>query len=217
MPQDLVGFLLLSLAVMATPGPAVGHVIASTLLGGMRLATAAVAGLLLGHGVTVSLSLLAGTALLARPGLLAIGQSVAALVLLLLGLRLMRPRRHATASAARLAAALPAGRVGAAVGGFVMTLGNPISLAFVVSAAAGFLDPARPRLPQGLVLGAAYLSAAGTVYALYAVAAAAARDRVLGFVARRDGAMRLVAGAMMLAIAGVIGLRSMHLLEAATP
>lgn len=216
MPQDIAGFFLLSLAVMATPGPAVAHVLASTLLGGLRLAGAAALGLALGHCVTISLGLLAGTVLLANPVLLGLGQGAAALVLTLLGLRLLRRGRGVVPGGRAVprhpALRRPAGGAAAAVGGFVMTLGNPISLAFAVSTAAGFLDPAQPRLPQSLVLGCLYVGAAATVYAAYAIGAAAARGCVLGAVARQGGAMRLAAGLVLLAVAGMVGLRSFRLL-----
>ncbi|RAI57835.1 LysE family transporter [Roseicella frigidaeris] len=219
MPQGVAEFLFLSLAVMATPGPAVAHVLASALLGGARLAGAAMAGLILGHCVTISLSLTAGAALMASPALLAAGQGAAAAVLLLLGLRLLRRGldRAGAAAVGGAAPRWPESRIGVVAGGFVMTLGNPLSLSFAVSAAAGFLDPAHPHLPQSLVLGGAYIGAAAAVYATYAALAAMARGRVLGAVARRQGPMRLAAGLVMLAAAGIIGLRSARLLEASMP
>ncbi|WP_270938219.1 LysE family translocator [Falsiroseomonas oryzae] len=210
MPNDPLGFLAMALAVIAAPGPAVAHVLLSSVVGGRRLASFAICGILTGHCLAMSVSFSLGLLLLSRPDILTTVQLAAAAVLAFLGLRLLRaavlpPRRRI---ASRNAWWRIEGGPGAVAGGFVLAVVNPMSLAFFVSSAIGFLDPDLPPWPQSGVLALLYLCAAMLVHGSYAILATRLHDSALGGVVGVQRVLRLAAAGLTLGAAGLIALRA---------
>lgn len=211
MPHDPLVFFAMALAVIAAPGPAVAHVLLSSVVGGVRLAGFAIGGILIGHCVAMGVSFRLGYLLLGNPEIGTMVQLAAAAVLTLLGVRLLRnamapPRR-------RRAGVRPPwwrmeGGLGAGAGGFMLALANPMSLAFFASAAIGFLDPDLPLWPQSGVLGLLYLCAAMFVHGSYASLAARLRNSAIFEAGGGQRALRVTAATFTLGAAGVILLRS---------
>ena len=193
---DPLAFLGMATLVVAAPGPAVAHVVGCALSGGLRLAGAAIAGLVLGQAALLATSLSAGAALQPRTGALQAAQAVAGVVLLLIALRAML--RAADAAAPPRAAA---GCLGAGLAGLGIVAANPVSLPFLAAIGLAASAGDAPTWPEVAVLAAAYAGAGLIIYGGYAMAAArlaGARD------ARRwRAAMRGLAGAAI-AAAGLV-------------
>jgi threonine/homoserine/homoserine lactone efflux protein len=211
MPIDPLGFIIMALAVIAVPGPAVAHVLLSTAIGGLRLAGFAIMGILTGHCIAMGVSFSLGYLMLGNPETVTAVQLTAASLLTFLGLRLLRaavwrptPRRPRTGPAWwRIS-----GGLGAVAGGLVVALANPLSLGFFASAAIGFLDPALPPWPQSGVLALLYLGSAMLVHGSYAVFATWLHGSAITEAARAQRALQVVAAAVMLGTAGLIALRA---------
>jgi threonine/homoserine/homoserine lactone efflux protein len=211
MPNDPLGFLAMALAVIAAPGPAVAHVLLTSVVGGRRLAGFAIGGILGGHCLAMTLSFSLGYVMLSRPDIVSVVQFTASGVLALLGARLLRqalspPRRRGPVL--RQAWWRIEGWPGAAAGGFVLAVVNPMSLAFFVSAAIGFLDPTLPAWPQTGVLGVLYLGAAALVHGSYAVLAGRLHDSALIEVVGVQGLLRAAAAVVTLGAAVLIAMRA---------
>jgi homoserine/homoserine lactone efflux protein len=210
-PTDPLGFLAMALAVIAAPGPAVAHVLLSSVVGGLRLAGFAICGILVGHCLAMSVSFSLGYVMLGTPGMEATVQLSAAAVLALLGLRMLRaamspPRRRGRGF--RQAWWRIEGGPGAVAGGFVLALANPLSLAFFVSAAISFLDPHLPPWPQSGVLALLYLCAAMLVHGSYAILATRLHNAALNEVVGVQGVLRVAAAVVTLGAAGLIAMRA---------
>jgi threonine/homoserine/homoserine lactone efflux protein len=200
----------MALAVIAAPGPAVAHVLLSGVVGRLRLASFAISGILAGHCLAMSASFSLGYAMLGDPEMVVTVQMTAAGVLAFLGLRLLRhtvspPRRSA---GTRHAWWRIEGGPGAFAGGFVLTLVNPMSLAFFASAAIGFLDPDLPPWPQSGVLALLYLCAAMLVHGSYAVLATRLHDSALVELVATQRVLRIAAAVVTLGAAVLIALRA---------
>ena len=189
---DPLIFAAMATLVVAAPGPAVAHVVGCALIGGLRIAAAAIAGLALGQVALVVLSLSAGAALHEYAGRLIVAQALAGVVLLLIGLRAML-RATDAAAPARFAGS----RAGAAIAGFGIVVSNPISLPFLASLAVATSDGTVAPWPEVAMLAAAYAGIGVMVYFGYALGAA--RLARAGQAVRWRIAMRGLAGASIAA------------------
>lgn len=192
---DPFAFLALAILVVAAPGPAVAHVVGCALIGGLRLAAAAIAGLVVGQATILATSLAAGSVLREHSHWLPVGQAVAGVVLLLIGLRAMLRAGDAVAPPRAMG-----GRLGAALAGIGIVAANPVSLPFVAAVAVAATDTGAAPGALVVLLAGGYAGTGLVVYGAYALAAArlaraseATRWRVL---------MRGIAGAAV-AAAGI--------------
>ncbi len=192
-----LAFLALAILVVAAPGPAVAHVVGCALIGGLRLAAAAIAGLVTGQALLMASSLSAGALLRSHAEAMQMAQAAAGVVLLLLGLRGML--RAADGFDVRAGAG---GRLGAGLAGVGIVATNPLSLPFLASLALAATDggEAAPWW-QVAMMAALYAGTGLVIYGGYALLAA--RLASLRQAMRWRVAMRGVAGAAI-AAAGVV-------------
>lgn len=190
---DPLAFLGMAIVVVAAPGPAVAHVVGCALVGGLRLAGAAILGQVLGQATLLATSLSAGAMLRPPAGRLLVAQAVAGVVLLLIGLRALL-RAADSAAPPRIAG----GRVGAGLAGFGIVAANPVSLPFLAAIGVAASNGASPSWPEVGVLAAAYAGTGLVIYGGYALAAArlaAARDARRWRIAMRGAAGAAIAAA----------------------
>jgi threonine/homoserine/homoserine lactone efflux protein len=172
--ETWLAFLLASAALLAIPGPTILLVIGQSLGAGRGRALPLVAGVALGDLTAITLSLAGLGALLAASSLaFTILKWAGAAYLVWLGIALFR-------SPVGEAAAPPLSARRALRDAYVVTALNPKSIAFFVAFVPQFLDPARPFLPQAVILVATFVTLAALNALLYAVLA----GRMAGAVAR---------------------------------
>jgi threonine/homoserine/homoserine lactone efflux protein len=173
--ENWTAFIAASAALLLIPGPTILLVVGRSLGGGARNALPLVAGVALGDVTAMSLSLAGLGALLAASAtLFGALKWVGAAYLVWLGVQLWRAPVEA-------AAAVPHPPRQAMRDAYVVTALNPKSIAFFVAFVSLFLDPARPYLPQAMVMVASFVGLA----ALNALGYALLAGRLSGAVARR--------------------------------
>ena len=101
----------------------------------------------------------------------------------------------------RAAAAVPRGRLFRQ--GFLTSAANPKAVFFFAALFPQFIDPAAAILPQLLILGGTYLLVDGVILCLMGGAA----DRLMGGLRARTRLLNRVSGGMMIAAAGLLGLK----------
>jgi threonine/homoserine/homoserine lactone efflux protein len=176
MLSNVLGFGLLSVVVVAVPGPSVLFTIGRALTVGRREALLTVAGnavgvylqviaVAVGIGVVVERSAAVFTAI----------KLVGAVYLVFLGVQAFRHRRKVTeALAAGVPAVVPSGR--ALRDGVVVGVANPKSIVFFVVALPQFTDPVAGSVPlQMLAVGALFPVLALLLDSGWALLAATAR------------------------------------------
>jgi threonine/homoserine/homoserine lactone efflux protein len=172
--ETWLAFLLASAALLAIPGPTILLVIGQSLGAGRGRALPLVAGVALGDLTAITLSLAGLGALLAASSLaFTILKWAGAAYLVWLGIALFR-------APVGEAAAPPLSARRALRDAYVVTALNPKSIAFFVAFVPQFLDPARPFLPQAVILVTSFVTLAALNALLYAVLA----GRMAGAVAR---------------------------------
>lgn len=168
----LAAFLLSSLLLAVTPGPAVIYIVARTLAQGRLAGLASVAAVVLGNLVNVLAAALGLAALFAVSSLaFAVMKYAGAAYLVYLGLRALRTRPAAAAQAAPAAGGAGLRRVFR--DGFVVALFNPKTTLFFAAFLPQFMDPAIAALPQSVALGGTFVLIAATTDCCYVLAAAA--------------------------------------------
>ncbi|MCC7319547.1 MAG: LysE family translocator [Rubellimicrobium sp.] len=146
-PVTLAAFVPIALALNLTPGPDMAFCVAQGMGRGARAGWAASAGVALGCMVHVTVAGMGlGAFLAAHPAAFDAIRWAGVAYLLWLAWRAF----------AAPAAAMPAGRQAgrALLQGFATNLLNPKIILFVLAFLPQFTDPARPLLPQFLILGA---------------------------------------------------------------
>lgn len=172
-PETLLA-MAAALAVLAlTPGPGVFAVISRAVGHGFADAAVMILGIVLGDLVYFAAAL-TGWAAVAQAfgGVFEAIRLAAALVLLLMGLRMVRAsfRREDSADApARVAV-----KRRAFTGGFLLTLGNPKAILFYLAFLPTFVDLTRMSAADGMVVGAVIVGVVGGVLLGYAALAARA-------------------------------------------
>jgi threonine/homoserine/homoserine lactone efflux protein len=198
--SQLLAFALLSVVVIAVPGPSVLFTVGRALTVGRREALLTVAGnaigaylqavaVAVGIGVVVERSVVVFTVI----------KLVGAAYLVFLGVQAIRHRRKVTeALAAGIPTVLPSGR--ALRDGVVVGVTNPKVIVFFVVALPQFTDPAAGSVPlQMLVLGALFPVIALVLDSVWALLAATART----WFTRSPRRLEMVGGAGGLMMIGV--------------
>ncbi|HEV2610348.1 MAG TPA: LysE family translocator [Noviherbaspirillum sp.] len=171
----LAAFLVASLVLAVTPGPAVVYIVTRTIAQGRRAGLASVAGVALGNlgnaiGASLGLAALFAVSSLA----FSIVKYAGAAYLIYLGVKALR--------------AVPAGSPAASVGmerqaprigmifrdGFLVALLNPKTAMFFAAFLPQFIDPAASAVAQSILFGAAFVLIASLTDMVYVLAANAA-------------------------------------------
>ena len=90
--------------------------------------------------------------------------------------------------------------------GFFTSLANPEAVFFFAALFPQFIDPALPIWPQLLILGVTYLVVDGAILLAFAMGA----ERALGSLRQKARLMNRLAGAAMIAAAGLLGLKDVE-------
>ena len=164
----LSAFLLASLALAVTPGPAVIYIVARSLAQGRRSGLVSVAGVALGNLGN------AGAASLGLAAVFAVSAAAFALVklagasyLVYLGVRMLRDERQDISY--RTPEAVPLRRVFR--DSFVVALLNPKTTLFFAAFLPQFLDPGQATMLPSLMLGGLFVGIAALTDGAYALAA----------------------------------------------
>ncbi len=172
-PTLWLGFAAAAAAMLVIPGPTILLVLGQSLGGGRGSVLPLVAGVAAGDLVAMSLSMAGvGAVLAASATAFTILTWLGAAYLVFLGIRMWR------APVEGAPPPLPPRRAG--LQAFLVTATNPKGLAFFVAFVPAFLDPARPFLPQAVILTLTFV----TLGALNALAYALLAGRLSGAVAR---------------------------------
>lgn len=163
-------FLLASLVLAVTPGPAVLYIVTRSLVQGRRSGLVSVAAVALGNlGNAVAASV--GLAALFAVSSLAFSvvKYAGAAYLVYLGVQMLR-----SSSAGSPAAAIPAAPLGRVFrDGFVVALLNPKTTVFFAAFLPQFLSSGAPPMAQSLALGFLFVSIAAVTDSVYVLAAGA--------------------------------------------
>ncbi|WP_432257710.1 LysE family translocator [Cupriavidus sp. TMH.W2] len=168
----LTAFVLASLALAITPGPAVVYIVTRTLAQGRQAGLASIGAVALGNlGNAIGASL--GLAVLFSVSALAftVVKYAGAAYLIWLGIRALRGGQ--AASGGDTPEAAPRSLRQVVRDGFVVALLNPKTTIFFAAFLPQFMNPAGSALTQSLALGVAFVLIAATTDACYVMAAAA--------------------------------------------
>jgi threonine/homoserine/homoserine lactone efflux protein len=181
------------------PGPGVASIVGYAVSSGRRTALASVAGIALGNGIAISLSLAGVGALLAASATaFALIKWVGAAYLIAIGLFAIANSRESGAMAARERAVVTPRAAffsNMAVGTF-----HPKTIVFFVAFVPQFIDSHQSYLLQAAILAATFCIVVATSDALYALAASSAsaalrRPKAIRWGKRLGGAVLVGAGA----------------------
>jgi threonine/homoserine/homoserine lactone efflux protein len=171
----LAAFTAALAIAVALPGPGIFAVVSCALGRGLRAALALIAGIIIGDLIYFYLAVL-GLAALARSmgEFFIIVKFAGAAYLVWLGLKLWR-EPSADPAAAEVPAATTTGHRRNLVAGFLVTIGNPKSIAFYAGLLPTFIDLEQLSAGEALAMGGIVILTVGLIPAAYAVAAAASR------------------------------------------
>lgn len=195
-PPLLAAFLLASLVLAVTPGPAVAYIVARTLAQGKSAGLASVAGVALGNlgnalGASFGLAALFAVSSSAFTALRLAG----AAYLIYLGVKALR-RAAAHAPLARFDRPMP-GRIFRE--GFWVAPLNPKTAVFFAAFLPQFIDPAASPMQQSLFFGTAFVLIAACTDSLYVLAAERAAPALARLTQGRNLA-RYAAGTTFIAL-----------------
>lgn len=191
----LAAFLLASLVLALTPGPAVIYILTRTLSQGREAGLASVAAVAVGNlgnalGAAIGLAALFAASTLA----FTVVKYAGAAYLIYLGIRALRGNGGAAVSVPDVAAggqpaSVPGRRRTAKVfrDGVTVALLNPKTTLFFAAFLPQFMDPALAAMPQSIALGGMFVVVAATSDVCYVLAASA----LLPMLARARGAFAL--------------------------
>ncbi len=178
-----LAFVAASTAILLLPGPTVMLVVGYALGAGRRAAFGALAGVLVGDLVAISVSAIGlGAILAASATLFTVMKFLGAAYLIWLGINLWRAPVDAGSLDAATQAAPDAthrreNRKRAA-NGFIVTALNPKSLAFFIAFLPQFMTAGAPVMPQLLILAPTFVGLAALTNGAYALAAAGVRTQL---------------------------------------
>jgi threonine/homoserine/homoserine lactone efflux protein len=198
--SQVLAFALLSVVIVAVPGPSVLFTIGRALTIGRREALLTVVGNAIGvYLQVVAVAIGVGVVVERSAAVFTVIKLVGAAYLVYLGVRAIRHRREVTeAFASGVPAVLPSRR--ALRDGIVVGVANPKSIVFFVVALPQFTEPAAGHVPvQMLVLGALFPVIALVLDSVWALLAATARV----WFARSPRRLELVGGAGGLMMIGL--------------
>ncbi len=191
-----LAFVAASAVLLAIPGPTVLLVISYALGHSRKSAAAVAAGVALGDLTAMTASMLGLGAVLAASALIFTAlRWLGGAYLIYLGIKLWR----APVGVAGLDAAPVSSRFRMLAHAYAVTALNPKGIIFFVAFVPQFLDATRPLLPQVATLVATFVTLATVNAAMFAVLAAAARQkmrqpRVQRAVNRTGGSLLIGAG-----------------------
>jgi threonine/homoserine/homoserine lactone efflux protein len=191
MLSNVLGFALLSVVVIAVPGPSVLFTIGRALTVGRREALLTVAGNAVGvYLQVIAVAVGVGVIVERSAAVFTVIKLVGAAYLAFLGVQAIRHRRRVTdALAAGMPTVLPSGR--ALRDGVVVGVANPKSIVFFVVALPQFTNPAAGDVPlQMLAIGALFPVLALLLDSVWALLAATART----WFARSPRRLELIGG-----------------------
>jgi threonine/homoserine/homoserine lactone efflux protein len=174
--SNLAVFVLASVVLAITPGPAVIYLVTRTLGEGRGAGLASIGGIALGNvgnAAIASLGLAVIFAVSARA--FAIVKLAGAAYLILLGVRALR---RAPVSA-RAVQAGRAPRMSAFRDGFLVALLNPKTALFFAAFLPQFVDPGAAPLSQSILLGSIFVLIAAGTDTLYVLAAGALGPKIV--------------------------------------
>jgi threonine/homoserine/homoserine lactone efflux protein len=174
--SQVLAFALLSVVVIAVPGPSVLFTIGRALTVGRREALMTVVGNAIGvYLQVVAVAIGVGVIVERSAAVFTVIKLVGAAYLVYLGVQAIRHRRKVTEALAEgMPAVLPSGR--ALRDGIVVGVANPKSIVFFVVALPQFTNPAAGHVPvQMLLLGALFPVIALVLDSVWALLAATAR------------------------------------------
>lgn len=171
----LAAFAAALAIAVALPGPGIFAVVSCALGRGLRAALAMIGGIILGDLIYFYLAVLGMAALARSMGeFFIVVKFTGAAYLVWLGLRLWREKPAGPAAAEAPAPPAPGdGRNLAA--GFLVTIGNPKSIAFYAGLLPTFIDLEKLSAGDALAMGVIVILLVGLIPAAYAVAAASSR------------------------------------------
>jgi threonine/homoserine/homoserine lactone efflux protein len=200
----LSAFLLASLVLAVTPGPAVIYIVTRSVVQGRRSGLASVAGVALGNlGNALAASCGLAALFAVAPAAFTALKYAGAIYLLHLGVQMFRSAAAVGEPDRPLPAASP-GRVFR--DGFLVALLNPKTTIFFAAFLPQFLAPGSPPVFQSIALGVLFVAIAAVTDSAWAIGAGAAAGALRGERVRRTG-RRLGAGvfiaiALFTALAG---------------
>jgi threonine/homoserine/homoserine lactone efflux protein len=174
--SQVLAFALLSVVIVAVPGPSVLFTIGRALTVGRREALLTVVGNAIGvYLQVVAVAVGVGVVVERSAAVFTVIKLVGAAYLVYLGVQAIRHRRKVTEALAEgVPTVLPSGR--ALRDGIVVGVANPKSIVFFVVALPQFTDPAAGHVPvQMMVLGALFPVIAVVLDSVWALLAATAR------------------------------------------
>ncbi|AQV95038.1 threonine transporter [Cupriavidus necator] len=168
----LTAFVLASLALAITPGPAVVYIVTRTLAQGRQAGLASIGAVALGNlgnafGASLGLAVLFSVSALA----FTVVKYAGAAYLIWLGIRALRG--GGSAAGGDTPEVAPRSLRQVVRDGFVVALLNPKTTIFFAAFLPQFMNPAGSALTQSLALGVAFVLIAATTDACYVMAAAA--------------------------------------------
>ena len=198
--SQVLAFLLLSVVIIAVPGPSVLFTIGRALTVGRREALLTVVGNAIGvYLQVVAVAVGIGVVVERSAAVFTVIKLVGAAYLVFLGVQAIRHRRRITEALAEgMPTVLPSRR--ALRDGLVVGVANPKSIVFFVVALPQFTNPAAGSVPlQMLVLGALFPVIAIVLDSVWALLAATART----WFSRSPRRLELVGGAGGLMMIGL--------------
>jgi threonine/homoserine/homoserine lactone efflux protein len=171
----LAAFAAALAIAVALPGPGIFAVVSCALGRGLRAALAMIGGIILGDLIYFYLAVLGMAALARSMGeFFIIVKFAGAAYLVWLGIKLWR-EKPAEPVAADAAEATGVGDRRNLVAGFLVTIGNPKTIAFYAGLLPTFIDLEKLSAGDALAMGVIVILTVGLIPAAYAVAAAASR------------------------------------------
>jgi homoserine/homoserine lactone efflux protein len=149
-------FLVMEGALSLTPGPAVFYVVSQGARGALRRILAAVAGILSANAVYFALSATSLGAIIAASGqFFVIAKWLGAAYLIYLGLKVLLSAGSArSVTLSEAPAEKERDWLSVYLGALTLQLANPKALLFFLALLPQFIDPAKPVVPQMLILAA---------------------------------------------------------------
>ena len=200
----LFGFIIASLALTLTPGPAVLYIVTRSVVHGRAAGLASVAGVALGNLGNALAAAIGLAALFAVSSLaFTLVKLAGAAYLIYLGVQMWRADRR-VAQQVDTPPAVPLTRLFR--DGFVVALLNPKTTIFFAAFLPQFIAPGRDPLAQTVLLGALFALIAALTDAGYALASGVLAPRLrhlaTGSAARRAGGAIYVGLGLMAALTG---------------
>jgi threonine/homoserine/homoserine lactone efflux protein len=200
-----LGFVAVSIAVIATPGPSVLFAISRAVAGGRRQALLTVlgnAGGLFAQVVLVALGM--GVLVSGSAEAHAVLRTIGAVYLMWLGIVAIRQRDRVASRGDDATAAESHRALAPLRDGFVVGVTNPKSLVILAALLPQYAEPAAgPALAQVLLLGAVFCAIAIVCDSAWVMAAGQARSWLGGSVSRLRAA-NVAAGLVMIALGGLL-------------